>query len=79
MAIIIGRVLDVMVSARTAALVYWQRQYVAIRPRRGCAQAGGSQRCPRRGPREGPKIPVVVPGSSARRAGHLRRGILILR
>jgi flavin reductase (DIM6/NTAB) family NADH-FMN oxidoreductase RutF len=29
-AIIIGRVLDVMVSARTAALVYWQRQYVAI-------------------------------------------------
>jgi flavin reductase (DIM6/NTAB) family NADH-FMN oxidoreductase RutF len=29
-AIIIGRVLDVMISARTAALVYWQRQYVAI-------------------------------------------------
>ena len=29
-AIVIGLVLDVMVSARTAALVYWQRQYVAI-------------------------------------------------
>src|SRR5436190_3451142 len=29
-AIVIGRVLDVMVSARTAALVYWQGRYVAI-------------------------------------------------
>jgi flavin reductase (DIM6/NTAB) family NADH-FMN oxidoreductase RutF len=29
-AIVIGRLLDVMVSARTSALVYWQRQYVAI-------------------------------------------------
>ena len=29
-AIVIGRVLDVAVSARTAALAYWQSQYVAI-------------------------------------------------
>ncbi len=29
-AIVIGRVLDVAVSARTAALAYWQGQYVAI-------------------------------------------------
>jgi flavin reductase (DIM6/NTAB) family NADH-FMN oxidoreductase RutF len=29
-AIVIGRVLDVMVSPRTAALAYWQGQYVAI-------------------------------------------------
>ena len=29
-AIVIGRVLDVTVSARTAALAYWQGQYVAI-------------------------------------------------
>jgi flavin reductase (DIM6/NTAB) family NADH-FMN oxidoreductase RutF len=29
-AIVIGRVLDVAVSARTAALTYWQGQYVAI-------------------------------------------------
>ena len=29
-AIIIGRVLDVTVSPRTAALAYWQGQYVAI-------------------------------------------------
>jgi flavin reductase (DIM6/NTAB) family NADH-FMN oxidoreductase RutF len=29
-AIVIGRVLDVDVSARTAALAYWQGQYVAI-------------------------------------------------
>jgi len=29
-AIIIGRVLDIQVSARTAALAYWQGQYVAI-------------------------------------------------
>jgi flavin reductase (DIM6/NTAB) family NADH-FMN oxidoreductase RutF len=29
-AIVIGRVLDVAVSARTAALAYWQRRYVAI-------------------------------------------------
>jgi flavin reductase (DIM6/NTAB) family NADH-FMN oxidoreductase RutF len=29
-AIVIGRVLDVQASARTAALVYWQSQYVAI-------------------------------------------------
>jgi flavin reductase (DIM6/NTAB) family NADH-FMN oxidoreductase RutF len=29
-AIIIGRVLDVQVSARTAALAYWQGEYVAI-------------------------------------------------
>jgi flavin reductase (DIM6/NTAB) family NADH-FMN oxidoreductase RutF len=29
-AIIIGRVLDVKVSARTAALAYWQGEYVAI-------------------------------------------------
>jgi flavin reductase (DIM6/NTAB) family NADH-FMN oxidoreductase RutF len=29
-AIIIGRVLDMQVSARTAALAYWQGQYVAI-------------------------------------------------
>ena len=29
-AIVIGRVLDVEVSARTAALAYWQGQYVAI-------------------------------------------------
>jgi len=29
-AIVIGRVLDVVVSARTAALAYWQGRYVAI-------------------------------------------------
>jgi flavin reductase (DIM6/NTAB) family NADH-FMN oxidoreductase RutF len=29
-AIVIGRVLDVVVSTRTAALAYWQGQYVAI-------------------------------------------------
>jgi len=29
-AIVIGRVLDVAVSVRTAALAYWQGQYVAI-------------------------------------------------
>ena len=29
-AIVIGRVLDIRVSARTAALAYWQGQYVAI-------------------------------------------------
>ena len=29
-AIVIGRVLDAQVSARTAALAYWQGQYVAI-------------------------------------------------
>ena len=29
-AIVIGRVLDVAVSARTAALAYWQGRYVAI-------------------------------------------------
>jgi flavin reductase (DIM6/NTAB) family NADH-FMN oxidoreductase RutF len=29
-ALVIGRVLDVTVSARTAALAYWQGQYVAI-------------------------------------------------
>ena len=29
-AIIIGRVLDIQVSARTAALAYWQGEYVAI-------------------------------------------------
>jgi len=29
-AIIIGRVLDVEVSARSAALAYWHGQYVAI-------------------------------------------------
>jgi flavin reductase (DIM6/NTAB) family NADH-FMN oxidoreductase RutF len=29
-AIVIGRVLDVQVSSRTAALAYWQGQYVAI-------------------------------------------------
>jgi flavin reductase (DIM6/NTAB) family NADH-FMN oxidoreductase RutF len=29
-AIVIGRVLDVTVSSRTAALAYWQSQYVAI-------------------------------------------------
>ena len=29
-AILIGRVLDVQFSARTAALAYWQGQYVAI-------------------------------------------------
>jgi len=29
-AIVIGRVLDVQISTRTAALAYWQGQYVAI-------------------------------------------------
>ena len=29
-AIVIGRVLDIQVSARTAALAYWQGEYVAI-------------------------------------------------
>jgi flavin reductase (DIM6/NTAB) family NADH-FMN oxidoreductase RutF len=29
-AIVIGRVLDLRLSSRTAALAYWQRQYVAI-------------------------------------------------
>ena len=29
-AIVIGRVLDLQVSTRTAALAYWQGQYVAI-------------------------------------------------
>lgn len=29
-AIVIGRVLDVVISARTSALAYWQGQYVAI-------------------------------------------------
>jgi flavin reductase (DIM6/NTAB) family NADH-FMN oxidoreductase RutF len=29
-AIVIGRVLDLQLSARTAALAYWQGQYVAI-------------------------------------------------
>ena len=29
-AIVIGRVLDVEISARSAALAYWQGQYVAI-------------------------------------------------
>jgi flavin reductase (DIM6/NTAB) family NADH-FMN oxidoreductase RutF len=29
-AIVIGRVLDVAVSARTAALAYWQGRYVAL-------------------------------------------------
>jgi flavin reductase (DIM6/NTAB) family NADH-FMN oxidoreductase RutF len=29
-AIVIGRVLDMQISTRTAALAYWQGQYVAI-------------------------------------------------
>ena len=29
-AIVIGRVLDIRLSSRTAALAYWQGQYVAI-------------------------------------------------
>jgi flavin reductase (DIM6/NTAB) family NADH-FMN oxidoreductase RutF len=43
-AIIIGRVLDVEVSARSAALAYWHGQYVAIDRDRGCAPARRAQR-----------------------------------
>ena len=43
-AIVIGRVLDVAVSARTAALAYWQGRYVAIDQRRGCGEARRGQR-----------------------------------
>ena len=41
-AIIIGRVLDVTVSPRTAALAYWQGQYVAIDRDEDRAEIGAS-------------------------------------
>jgi len=60
-AIIIGRVLDVEVSARSAALAYWHGQYVAIDRDRGCAPA-------RRAPRPDPACCALDPEGCVARA-----------
>jgi flavin reductase (DIM6/NTAB) family NADH-FMN oxidoreductase RutF len=47
-AIVIGRVLDAQVSARTAALAYWQGQYVAIDQNEDAAKLAEVSLPPRR-------------------------------
>ena len=63
----IGRVLDLQLSTRTAALAYWQGQYVAIdRDEDAVRLAEVSVPAPRRGAND-------LTGSTGRRAGLSRK------
>ena len=62
-AIVIGRVLDMQVSTRTAALAYWQGQYVAIDQNEDAIRlAEVSLPAPRRAPRLTPRPGIVASG-----------------